>query len=268
MLRNLINTYLLDNIKDVNSVSLMFSGGLDSLSILLSCINLGIKPHLYTFRLSNHVSDDYIYSKRISELYDLEFTEIILNTEDIDLISDVSRIVDMFKVRKKTQIQCIHPFLYVIPQIKEKYVLTGLCADDLYGTARSIAKYSKNTEKFNDLRIKRHLDDQSSSYRYIKKLSEDNDKVFIAPYKESIEIFTYMIKMNYKELNSPKQKYIMYCDYKEDLVNNNLYRRNSNLQCDSKIREWHDELLSSDLNTEGFKSVTGIYNKIYKRHIL
>ena len=31
-------------------VALLFSGGLDSLSLLLSCIDVGIKPHLYSFK--------------------------------------------------------------------------------------------------------------------------------------------------------------------------------------------------------------------------
>lgn len=265
MLRKLINTYLENNIEDKNDVALLFSGGMDSLSILLSCLDVGIKPNLYVFRLNNYVSEDSIYSKKISQIYNLNLYEIVLDVNKINLISDIEKIVKLFNVKKKTQIQCIQPFLYVIPKIKENYILTGLCADDLYGTPRSMAKHAKNIEYFKEIRINAFNNEESSSYKFIKQLSEMNNKRLIAPYKESIDIYNYMISKNYKELHSPKQKYIMYSDYEDELTKNNIYRRNSNLQCNSKIREWHDELLKSEINSEGFKSVVGIYNKIHNK---
>lgn len=264
MLRKLINTYLEDNIKDRNDVALLFSGGSDSLSILLSCLDLGVKPVLYNFRLSNYESEDNKYSKIISNTYNLKLNEIILDVDIIDLVSDIKNIMKLFDVKKKTQIQCVHPFLYVIPKIEQNIILTGLCADDLYGTPRSMAKHSKNIDYFNNIRLNCFKNIESSSYKFIDEIATMNNKKLIAPYKQCDAIAKFMLSKSYKELHSPKQKNIMYDDYKEELVANNLYRRNSNLQCDSKIREWHDTLLQGSLNTEGFKSVVGIYNKIYK----
>ena len=50
-MRNILKTQLkkLDN----EEVALLFSGGMDSLSLLLSCLDVGITPHLYTFKLKN-----------------------------------------------------------------------------------------------------------------------------------------------------------------------------------------------------------------------
>jgi len=256
MLRNLINKYLKENIPN-DDVALLFSGGSDSLSILLSCLDLNIKPHLYTFRLSNHESQDSIYSKKISEIFSLKHTEVILNVDDINLLSDVEYIISHFKVKKKTHVQCIHPFIYLIPKINQSVILTGLCADDLYGTPRSMAKYAK-TSFFNELRQRIYENIESSGYKFINQIASENNKLLIAPYKQSQDIYNYMILKTYKEMHSPKQKFIMFDDYKTELLTHNIYRRNSNLQCDSKIREWHDTLLVSN------KSVTAIYNKIYR----
>lgn len=263
MLKTHINNWLKNNIDNTNSVAILFSGGMDSLTILLSCLELGIKPVLYTFYLDNYVSEDIKQSRYISELYNLELKEIEIKTQNIDLYRDVKYIVEKYNVRKKTAVQCIHPFLYVIPDVKEDIILSGLCADDLYGTPRSVSKH-QNTSMFNEIRKDKFFDKKSSSYEYIKILCEENDKKFIAPYKQSRDIYNYFISKNYKELNSPKQKNVAYLEYQNQIDKYKLYRRNSNLQCNSKIREWHDSLLKDDLiNYRNNISITGIYNNIY-----
>lgn len=264
MLKKIINKYILETIKS-DEVAILFSGGMDSLSLLLSCLSVGLKPKLYTFTLDNYESEDMKKSKEISKIYDLDLIEVKINTTKINLITDIEYIINLFDVKRKTQIQCIHPFLYVIPKIKESVILSGLCADDLYGSSRSMFKISKDDKQFYNKRCELYNNIQSSSYVFIKKIAEMNDKVFIAPYKECDEIASYMLSKNYKELNSPKQKNVMYESYKEDLDKYKLYRRNSNLQCNSKIREWHDELLlNKKVNKNNYKSVVGVYNQIYK----
>lgn len=265
MLKNILNKYLIEQNINSESTALLFSSGMDSLSILLSCLEVGINPHLYTFYLDNHISEDIKRSREICKKLNLNLTEIKIETQKDKLKDDIEFIIKKFKTKRKTAIQCIHPFLYVIPKIDEKYVLTGLCADDLYGTARSVAKFGNDYEKFNEIRYKKLKDKTASSYCYIKKIVEGNEKIFLAPYKECEELLDYMLGLNYKEMNSPKQKNIMYEDYKDILEKYNLYRRNSNLQCDSRIREWHDILLNDkEINSNNNKSIVAIYNKIYK----
>lgn len=265
MIRKLINNYINKEISLDDEIALLFSGGMDSLSILLSCLDVGIKPTLYTFYLDNYVSEDILSSRRIADLFDLKLEEIIIDTARIDLLADVRYIIKTFNTSKKTAIQCIHPFLYVIPRIKEECVLSGLCADELYGTPRSMAKYHKDIDFFKKIREDKNKDLYSSSYKYIKDLMCKNNKIFLAPFKTDKDIVSYMLSLNYKELHSPKQKNIVYEDYKDYIERYKLYRRNNNLQCCSKIREWHDILLTNkEVNTNNFKSVVGVYNSIYK----
>lgn len=264
MLKNLINEYLAKTIKDKQDVSLLFSGGLDSLSILLSCLEIGITPVLYSFYLQSYESEDIQACRKIAKIYNLELNEIVINDTDINkLIEDIYNIIKKFKVYRKTMVQCIYPFTYIIPQIKEKYIITGLCADDLYGTPRSMAKYYNDPDIFNKIRESKISDPAASAYSYIKDLVNEYDKIFISPYKDDIQIIDYFRTLIYKDMNSPKQKYVMYQDYKVEIDKNKLYRRNQNLQCNSKIREWHDKLLSTELNIHKYKVINPIYKNIY-----
>lgn len=256
-----------NQLKQINNknIALLFSGGMDSLSLLLSCIDVGISPHLYTFRLENYISEDIISSRKIAKTFNLKYTEVVIKENIENLASDVFYIIKEFKVKKKTQVQCIYPFIHMVNIIQEDIVISGLCADDLYGTSRKMQVLGRKSElEFNKKRVEINSNEQSSSYIYIKKLFNMYNKEFIAPYKDNIDLINFMLNKSFKELHSPKQKNVMYENYKKELETYKLYRRNSNLQVNSKVREFHDRLLSTDLNKNNYKSIVGIYNTIYK----
>lgn len=263
MLRKSINQELEKRVTNKNSVAVLFSGGMDSLSLALSCLDVGIQPTLYTFSLKSYESPDLISSRQIASLLQLPLVEVMIDDTDVaKLQEDVLFIMNLFQTKRKTAIQCIYPFLYVAPVIKEEFVLTGLCADDIYGTPRSIAKH-RNTEKFDEIRHNRHNDPQSSAYKHLKLWFEMLNKTFVAPYKESEPLTSYLLGLSYKELHSPKQKYPMYKDYQDELEQHQLYRLNSNLQVGSRVREWHDELMNTSWNTGEFKTIVGLYNHVF-----
>lgn len=264
-MRKIINNHLA-NYKD-KEVALLFSGGMDSLSLLLSCLDVGIKPHIYSFKLHSIESTDITSARRIIDIFNLRYTEIEMPQGLLQLRHDVFDIIKTFKVKKKTQIQCIQPFMYIIPKVKEDIILSGLCADDIYGTSRKMQELGrKDNVEFYLKRLEKHNDLESSSYKFIKQLCESYNKEFIAPYKQNEDLVSYILNRTFKELHSPKQKNIMYKSYKEEIEKYKLYRRNSNLQVNSGIREWHDILLTTDLNNKNYKSVVGIYNTIYKHY--
>lgn len=266
MIRNSMNEYIRNTVEDKGSVAVLLSGGMDSLSVLLSCLDLGIRPTLYTFYLKSHISNDIKSSRKISKCFNLPLVEIEINDDDINkLEADVEYIIKTFKVKKKTAVQCIYPFLYVVPEIKEKYVLSGLCADDLYGTIMSITRHRKEPEVFNELRNMRVNNQEASYYKQIKELHLMYNKTFISPYKECNDIIEYLLPMSYDEMNKPKVKNILYIEYKDEIDTHSLYRPGIGLQVCSKVREQHDKLLATDLNTGDFKSVVAIYNRKYSK---
>ncbi|MGL6100655.1 MAG: hypothetical protein ACRC0G_13630, partial [Fusobacteriaceae bacterium] len=69
----------------------------------------------------------------------------------------------------------------------------------------------------------------------------------------------------YKELHNRRQKSLTYESYKKEIDHLSAYRRSSNMQINSGIRDFHDELLFSRYNFDKkYTSVTGVYNRIIK----
>ncbi len=263
-MRNIINKQL-EQYKD-KEVALLFSSGMDSLTLLLSCLDVGIRPHLYTVRMEDFVSEDVIKSRRIKDIYNLEYTEVVIPNDIEQLKTDVRYIIEKFKVKKKTQVQCIYPFLYIVNYVKEDIVLCGVCADTLYGSSRKMSELArKSEEEFAKKRKELHENPDTASYSFTRDIFVENGKIFVAPYKDNRELIDYFYSKTHKELNSPKQKNVAYEEYKKEIVEHKLYRKKSSMQVDAKIREWHDKLLETDLNVKGWKAIVGIYNHIYKQ---
>ena len=89
------------------------------------------------------------------------------------------------------------------------------------------------------------------------------------PYSDE-PLLSHAIAMDYAELNRLgtkfKQKGIALRAFPE-FWSRGWYRRNSSLQVNSGVREWHDTLLADvELNPDGrHRAVVGIYNQIRRR---
>lgn len=263
-LRELIKQHFQKEIQNMNDVALLFSGGTDSLTCLFSLLDMGIKPKLYSFHLEGVIHKDIEVSQKVAQYYyDLDHVIIEIKKDIDQLQKDVKYIIKTFNVTRKTNVQCTYPFLYVLPYIKEKYVVSGLCADDLYGTAKSvIIKCSKDKSKFDETRRKIFNNPYSSAYQPIKELIENiHNKKFVTPYR-SPEIIEYFMRFSWEELNKPKQKQIALDAFNDYFSKQKIYRKNSNFQVGSGIREWHNELLNTELNKNNRKRVDEIYKDI------
>ena len=158
----------------------------------------------------------------------------------------------------------MHPMKHLCEAIKEDYVLSGLEADTLYGNTRSMRKTIACESEFKNIRSKYIHDENNASYSFIRNELENNNKTFVAPYKQSSEIINYFLSLESKDLCFGKQKKQTYEAFKTEIDNLSLYRRSSNMQINSGIREFHDLLLQTDLNQKNFKSVIGVYNQLIK----
>ncbi|AKO92032.1 hypothetical protein BEH_07915 [Priestia filamentosa] len=262
-LRGHINSVINNQIHDKSNVALLFSGGTDSLTCLFSLLESGIRPTLYSFHLEGVIHKDIEISKQVAEFYNLKHKIIVIKKDVEQLQKDVRYLISQFEIFRKTNVQCTYPFLHVLPKVQESFVMTGLCADDLYGTAKSVAiKGAKSKETFDTIRNKTLSNLNSSAYRSIKQLVEDVfQKKFIVPYREE-SVISYFMNFSWEELNRPKQKQIAVKAYADYFDKQKIYRRNTNLQVGSKIREWHDELLKTELNVNNRKRVDEIYKDI------
>ena len=259
MLKKLLKQYIVDNVPQ-EEVAILFSGGLDSLSILLTLLDLGYKPTLYTFYLEGLISKDLELSRRISQHHNVPLVEVEIK-KDIELmVSQSKALIKKYGLTKKTQIQVMHPLSNVFPLIKEDYVFTGIGADTLYGSARKFKKLIHDEQAFYNARVEAIRKPESASYIYIKNAIEEMGKVCVSPYKQSEDIINYFLQLPVSEIRYGKQKKQTYEAFKQEIDELSLYRRNSSMQVNSGIREFHDELLKSEYNTGNYKSVVGIYN--------
>lgn len=265
MLKQLLKKNIKEAIQDEKNIALLFSGGTDSLTCLFSMLEINIKPTLYTFFLEGFPNKDVEYSEKVASYYNLKHIVIEIPYNVKMLEEDVSYITTNLPVDRKTNVQCAFPFLYVIPKISEEVIVSGLCADDLYGTSKSVAiKASKDKEIFDAIREKAYINLNSSAYLPIKVLIENKyKKKLIAPYK-SKEIYDYFMSFSWGELNKPKQKQIAIDSFSNYYENQIIYRKNSNLQVESKIREYHDEIINGKLNKNNRKRVDEIYKDLIK----
>ena len=180
---------------------------------------------------------------------------------DIELmVSQSKALIKKYGLTKKTQIQVMHPLSNVFPLIKEDYVFTGIGADTLYGSARKFKKLIHDEQAFYNARVEAIRKPESASYIYIKNAIEEMGKVCVSPYKQSEDIINYFLQLPVSEIRYGKQKKQTYEAFKQEIDELSLYRRNSSMQVNSGIREFHDELLKSEYNTGNYKSVVGIYN--------
>lgn len=264
MLKLKINHILNEKIKEKDSVALLFSGGTDSLTCLFSLMELEIKPKLYTFHLEGVEHEDLKVSKKVAAYYNLPLKIITIKKDIEKLKKDVVFLTKNMGLNRKTNVQCSYPFLHVLPEIDEKYVVSGLCADDLMGTSKSMSiKYSKDKVGFDIAREKIFKNELSSAYKPIKSIVESYKKVFVTPYREQ-QIIDYYLTLSWQDINKPKQKQISIDAYKQYFDETNVYRRNINLQVGSKIREWHSELINTDLNKNKRNRVDEIYKDLNK----
>lgn len=244
-----------------SEVAVLLSGGVDSTCVLLACLDAGLDVHAYTFYLNGNESQDVRASRRICGDLGINLTEIVVPYSIDSLMSDTRRIIREFGTTRKTAVQCIHPFLYIVPEVTEYDVFSGLYADDLWGTSRKGNQEGHRGElQFKNYR-QGQLRQQDYSCVYIRKCFERSGKSLHMPFI-SKGVSEYLLSLSWDEMNEPKPKTLAVRAYGDYFSKHNWYRRNSNLQVNSGIREYHDLLLRTELNTRKLKSVTGIYNDI------
>ena len=121
MIKKLLKKHIKDNVSD-EEVGLLLSGGLDSITVGISCELVGKKVNAYSFHLEDNLSYDFEMASTIASKRGWNFIKIVVPKSK--LVEDWYRLVKL-GCRKKTHFECVFPFLYVYPNIKEKYVLTG-----------------------------------------------------------------------------------------------------------------------------------------------
>ena len=219
--------------------AVLLSGGVDSISVGFAAERLGKKVHAYSFCLETHLSYDFQKAKEVAEIFNWPFTGIEVPTKN--LTKDWHRLVQL-DCRKKTHFECVYPFLYVYPEIKQKYVLSGWAADGYYGISKKAMIHYKHTQElFDKFRDNYFSPEMCAGYNWHKRVADEYDKVFVTPYlTESVKEFFY--SKSWDEVNKPFQKHHVRNAF-DEFKRTGKIKNHLNLQIDSGIVELFESLL-------------------------
>lgn len=246
-----------------DTIGLMLSGGIDSSSILYSLIELGKTVHCYTFYLENYESNDLKSARRLSKKHNLDLTEIEIPR---NTIKDNLIFLSKIGCTRKTQFETKIHYCYLFPNVKEKILLSGLEADNLQGTVRSmILQSSKDPIKFKELRKKAYDYAINTNLPIDYYLANKNGIKLFYPFVEK-EIYEFYLQFDWQYLNKPYEKWILLNAF-NDYFQEDGYRRHCDMQQNSMMKDYCKTLITDkEINPNNRKRINEAYKDLNKKY--
>ena len=248
-----------------NNVALCLSAGYDSVALLALLLDAGKSVTIYSFTLDNMDSYDYTVAKNLAAITDSTFVGIKLPTNENQLKSDILLLHEKYGCVKKTDYECVWPFIYVYSQIKESIIVTGLGAEGHFGsTKKGSIHYKDNLDEFRNMFFSNPNVSQIIQH---KKLCNQYNMDFWFPFLTD-EVRKFFIGKTWADVNKPKVKQPII-----DLIPSNFMSvklKSGNLQIASNVTKHFDSLIYTDWNIGNYKSIVGILNCVnrgYFNHV-
>ena len=266
MLKELLKDSIGRRVAGQSRVALSFSSGTDSLCILFACLEMNIRPVLYTYYVQGVPSKDLTISQAVAKHYSLKHITVMIPNDIAHIQTDVLRLVRDFKVSGKVCIQCCHGHMRLGPFVKEKVILNGSGIDGLWGAYKTFAfDGSRKDKAIFDERRRKHLakpnDDAMLDQQRI--YNKWGTKV-LYPYRGA-HFVNRVMKMSWEDINRPRMKWALVKDFPQYNEMRRIYRPRGSQQLVAGTRELHNKLLHSNWNFNDRKRVDEIYKDIAKR---
>lgn len=243
----LLNSIVRESIpKSEKKVAVLFSGGIDSLTCGFAAQELGLEVIAYTFKIENIPNLDAEVAEDCAKTMGWKF--VLNEVPTSNLQEDFIQLSKIWKCKKKTQFECTWPFLYLVPEIKEKYVLSGIAADGHYGLSKkAMIHFKQPKDKFDSFRKDYFINNPNPAGQIQQfDLLSHYEKIQVAPYLD-MRIFDFFQKFDWFQINRPKEKQMIIDSYPK-LFAKTAIRRHTNLQIVSGVREVFETLLNTELN--------------------
>jgi asparagine synthetase B (glutamine-hydrolysing) len=251
---------------------ILLSGGVDSGTLLAGLLELGERPECYAFRLSGTRCVDFEVAQKMASDHELRFEPVVIEQTEEELVRDIRRVIELLGWSGKAIVQCSQPIMRMADRIVADgatgaIVGTGaVCLDDR--KVNMLAHYD-GEEVARDYR-RAKLDDKNRECGTggMHRIASLVGAPLVEPFSEE-PVVSFALALDFRpgsrerSLNWPRQKGIALRAF-PTFWGLGYYRTNSPLQVNSGIREWHDTLLASELNTRGARGVVAIYNDIRK----
>lgn len=280
MIREIITDHIDTHVTD-DTVGLLLSGGVDSISVGISAQDAGRNVIAHSFTLDTHESYDFIKAREIASVMGWEFVPVVIPT--VNIKEDFQRLVGL-GCRKKSEFEAAaYPFLYCYDVMAPKYSVTGWVADAYFGASRKATqRYSsfkkarnyvrwckENGDKrvtWNEFR-EAYLDGHCAGIATHNKVAEMYGKVHVTPWADP-RVRVYLMQFSWKELNTPHQKNIIRKEYEIEKLFGNV-KPHINLQLGSQIDKLFETLLlDRDINWKRRNRVMDLCRDHYEQNLI
>tara|TARA_R110000868_G_scaffold133958_1_gene345758 strand:- start:113 stop:934 length:822 start_codon:yes stop_codon:yes gene_type:complete len=260
---------LTNELKNINgSVAVATSGGIDSSVLIMSCLDLGYKPYVLSFKMDNR-SDSYDFdaARKLAKRFALEFVPVLLPSSPEIILQKVIYEIKHFQIKKKTAIECVYPMMFVFDiceQLDIKNLICGHAADGHYALSKKAMIHYRSTQElyqqFRKAYFKNKNVAQSETLNQIAK--ERNIKLYL-PYMEQA-YFDLFNDLSWFEVNTPRQKELVRRDFPElDVLK---LKNHLNLQLgDSYIAETIGSEVLKQIAPNAKSPITA-YNMLWKKY--
>lgn len=244
-LRTLLQDIIREQVPAGADVALLLSGGVDSLSCGFAAHLAGYRVHAYTFQMGEWESTDSKSARKAAEIMGWRFTLTKVPVDNLE--ADFLKLARDWKCQKKTQFECTFPFLYLVPEIVEDYVISGIAADGHFGLSKKAMVHFKTPKaKFDEFRRAYFSSSNPAGQAQQKALIEHYGKTQIAPYLDR-RVYDYFIQFDWDAINKPKQKILTLRAFPEFFAK--IGRRpHENLQLVAGVDVIFQSLLKTSLN--------------------
>lgn len=239
-------------------IDIPLSGGVDSHCALFAALEAGCKPTVYSVHLEGVESRDLRTARHTAETFNVPLIEVELPNSLKRLIKDMTWLAE-FGCVSKTEYECFWPMKYLIPTLKNKVVFTGHGADSLYCSSRKANQHFKGRE---DEFRKMAFSNRRAFQQHLLVKATGLRGITYCPIFYCDEVLQIFKGLSPKELNTPIQKALSRFAFEEYFEQTRVYVHQNMQLGDSGIAAHFEQLLTSELNTNKYKSVVGIYNNL------
>ena len=201
------------------------SGGIDSSSLTLAAKDAGKEPIILSFTLADRESSDFVAGRKLAEHFGFQFVPVILPVDDVSICDDVIRIIRRFGARRKTAIECLWPYLYVMKTLKSlnhSVLLTGNSADGHFGLSRkAMVLYDVRASKGRFQRFRQHFyaNPESSQIGFLHRIYSSENISIHTPWFDPA-MFKLFEDCTWEDVNKPRQKEAVRVEFPElDVLN-------------------------------------------------
>lgn len=252
--KKLLETIIKEKIENTNKkIGIALSSGIDSAVLMFSLLSMGYKVTAFSFHREGVISTDYSKAKENCRILDVPFVEVVIPNK-----IDIDRLIHIMKdhqLKNKAAVECTYTMDFVWSEMEKHGIgvaFSGVGNDNHFGTTKKASIHYSDSlsacQEFRKLSFDHFNFNKTGKWcmglqpQVWTDLALEKGIELVAPAYDK-RIYDFFYNFQFKELNTPKQKYPCWKAY-PDFVDKVNLGRHQDLQCgDTKIRELFEPLL-------------------------